>query len=411
MDCDTLKEVVKRKPVLEFLVLLCKMLQLGTAPGKALLTASRLIALNKEDGGVRPIAVGEIIYRLMAKVVLKKSLRPNMLAEFQLGVKSKGGVEPIIHLINDVMEGKAKGYNYITTVDFENAFNSTDRGSIARGCLKHASEFYKPARWVYDEPAALVMVDGSIIESSEGVRQGDPMGPLLFSLAIREALEKLKRQLDESKGPDDPPTTIMAYLDDVYILSGSKLTPEVIADHLVEAPVKINVRKTKTYSVDEIRTTGLQVLGSFVGPLDAHLTDEYKKIDDILLEMVKYLQGDSTATDLDRDIVALPVRLGGLGIVLYEELMDTSYLQSRDNAFEVLINALSDTHALFRSPSPHAPAVREAEDDESLEEQTPRVKPKAKYKNKNHHRHQARLTKIKRKLSTNQEAARQENAS
>ncbi|TPX42815.1 hypothetical protein SeLEV6574_g05388, partial [Synchytrium endobioticum] len=107
-----LKEVVKRKPVLEFLVLLCKMLQLGTAPGKALLTASRLIALNKEDGGVRPIAVGEIIYRLMAKVVLKKSLRPNMLAEFQLGVKSKGGVEPIIHLINDVMEGKAKGYNY-----------------------------------------------------------------------------------------------------------------------------------------------------------------------------------------------------------------------------------------------------------------------------------------------------------
>jgi hypothetical protein len=56
----------------EFLLQLCKQIQNGTALGSQLLTASQLVALDKEDGGVRPIVVGDIIYRLVAKVILRK---------------------------------------------------------------------------------------------------------------------------------------------------------------------------------------------------------------------------------------------------------------------------------------------------------------------------------------------------
>ena len=87
-----LMEAATRPGVMQMLVLLCRMFQLGTLPGKQLLLVSRLIALDKPEGGVRPIAVGELVYRLMAKVALSKSFAPRQLAPFQLGVKSAGGV-------------------------------------------------------------------------------------------------------------------------------------------------------------------------------------------------------------------------------------------------------------------------------------------------------------------------------
>jgi hypothetical protein len=47
----------------------------GTAPGQAMLCASRLTPLRKPDGGLRPIAVGDMIYRLASKAILRHSNR------------------------------------------------------------------------------------------------------------------------------------------------------------------------------------------------------------------------------------------------------------------------------------------------------------------------------------------------
>jgi hypothetical protein len=65
-----LREACKQKQVVDFLTHLCRQVQNGLAPGNQLLTASRLVALDKEDNGIRPIAVRELIYRLVAKVPL-----------------------------------------------------------------------------------------------------------------------------------------------------------------------------------------------------------------------------------------------------------------------------------------------------------------------------------------------------
>lgn len=165
-----LKEACKQRKVLDFLAKLCRQFQLGTAPGVQLLTASRLIALEKDDGGVRPIAVGELIYRLLAKVALRKSFDKEQLAPFQLGVKSSGGVEPIIHLLRAATSGTLKGYTHVCSADFKNAFNSISRRAISAGTIRYAPEFFKTARWAYAETTALVMYDGTVIPSAEGVR-------------------------------------------------------------------------------------------------------------------------------------------------------------------------------------------------------------------------------------------------
>jgi hypothetical protein len=68
-----------KSPVLAALRLLTDIIRQGTAPGHNLLCASRLIGLDKRKGGVRPIAIGDFIYRVALKAILTLTYRPNML--------------------------------------------------------------------------------------------------------------------------------------------------------------------------------------------------------------------------------------------------------------------------------------------------------------------------------------------
>lgn len=61
-----------------------------------MLRTSRLIPLKRADGSVRPIDVGELIYRLCAKALIAANFQLDFLLPFQLGVKPPGVVEPIV---------------------------------------------------------------------------------------------------------------------------------------------------------------------------------------------------------------------------------------------------------------------------------------------------------------------------
>jgi hypothetical protein len=399
-----LREACKRTQVVEFLLQLCKQIQNGSAPGSQLLTASRLVALDKEDNGVRPIAVGDMIYRLVAKVILRKQFATDQLAPFQLGVQSPGGVEPIVHLLRHAINGDLKGYTHVCSADFKNAFNSVSRVAVSAATLTYAPEFYKPAKWAYNEPSALVMYDGTVITSSEGVRQGDPLGPLLFSLAIQDTLQQLQKQLTKAARRGLPPPIVVAYLDDVYIISAQEITPQQLEQHLQQAPISLNAQKTKSYSLQDLRQTGLKTLGSFVGSqtskkeflrekigelqqvLDRlqdlpkqhallllrasttsllrhlprtlegpELQEELQDIDQRLLQMVKYLQGSTDSKLLDQDLVAQPQRLGGLGITLYAETASLAFQNSRTIA-DITLQRFLPAKLFWRLPREPSPS-------------------------------------------------------
>jgi hypothetical protein len=399
-----LREACKRSQVVEFLLQLCKQIQNGSAPGSQLLIASRLVALDKEDNGVRPIAVGDMIYRLVAKVILRKQFATDQLAPFQLGVQSPGGVEPIVHLLRHAIDGDLKGYTHVCLADFKNAFNSISRVAVSAATLTYAPEFYKPAKWAYNEPSALVMYDGTVVTSSEGVRQGDPLGPLLFSLAIRDTLQQLQKRLATTARRGLPPPIVVAYLDDVYIISGQEITPQQLERHLQQAPISLNAQKTKSYSLQDLRQSGLKTLGSFVGSqagkkeflrgkigelqqvLDRlqdlpkqhallllrasttsllrhlprtlegqELQEELQDIDRRLLQMVKYLQGSTDSKPLDQDLVALPTRLGGLGITLYAETASLAFQNSRTIA-DITLQKFLPAKLFWRLPREPSPS-------------------------------------------------------
>jgi len=214
------------------------MIRQGTAPGQELLCASRLVGLQKPDGGIRPIAIGDLVYRIALKAILLTSFRPTMLLPNQLGVNSIGGVEPAVYLLNDVITGPNKDeIEELASLDLNNAFNTTGRVAIATSVAKYAPVFYRATKWAYNRPSLLVLSNGQVLASAEGVRQGDPLAPLLFSLAIRPTLERLQAKL--------PKATLVAYLDDIYILNkGTENLLEEAAKAFQGSPVTLNRRKS-----------------------------------------------------------------------------------------------------------------------------------------------------------------------
>ena len=69
------------------------------------LCGARLIAANKKSGGLRPIAVGNILRRLTSKLIAKGASDrvEAILAPHQLGVGIRGGCETIIHSVREAI--------------------------------------------------------------------------------------------------------------------------------------------------------------------------------------------------------------------------------------------------------------------------------------------------------------------
>jgi len=218
-----------------------------------MLCASRLVPLAKKDGGVRPIAVGEMFYRLAAKTTLKLNFRPDHLLPCQLGVGSKGGVEPIVRLINRAIDNDLeRSFSTLTSLDFSNAFNELDRRDIAASVREYAPGLFRALKWAYGTATDLLLGE-HIIRSAQGARQGDPFGPFIFSVAIRPLIAKLSATLGES-------AQIVAYLDDIYVLSTKPGTLDEIYTFFDSEAMSLRLNRSKC------RECGIAILGTFVGP-------------------------------------------------------------------------------------------------------------------------------------------------
>ena len=398
----------KDSPVLEALRLLADMIRQGTAPGRDLLCASRLIGLEKPDGGVRPIAVGCLIYKVALKALLITSFQPSCLLPNQLGVNSPGGVEPALFLLEEAITGPNKAsIQKIASLDLSNAFNATSRSAIASAVATYAPTFYRAAAWAYNQPSLLVTEGGSLLASAEGVRQGDPLGPLLFSLAFRPTLEALQHDL--------PKATIVSYLDDAYILSpGPQDLLGAAAKVLKGSPFKLNLKKSSQYNIGDLKQQGIRALGSAIGPLPTRraflkekvatlvtalqalqglpkqhtllllrgsiqlllrhllrqlnpegLTDLWAQVDQRIEALVVALASARLAAPppgLEKDLITLPVREGGLGLLPHAAIAHELYIAAKGASQPTLqrLGAPHDTQDPEKTPQQALQAASKA---------------------------------------------------
>jgi len=243
----------------------------------AALSLCHMTALNKDAPGqthahgassrVRGLAVGDVIRRLTGRTLAQQFQQEfeDATAPQQFGLASHGGVEAAVHLIRTLTD--ADPLATITQIDGIGAYDHIKRscmlGALARTPTAHRLlpfvmlAYGRQSRYLWrdNEGNCHEVVQG------EGGEQGDALMPALFSLGMADALREAQAQLL-------PNELVIAYLDDVYIVS----TPErahaayqVVTETIAaRCGIQPNLGKTVCWNKASVCPPGIAELGPSV---------------------------------------------------------------------------------------------------------------------------------------------------
>ena len=165
--------------------------------GVSAYVACRLIPLNKNPG-VRPIGIGEVPRRIIAKAILKAIGEDVKLAAgpIQTCAGHEAGCEAAIHAMKEVEQMDET--EAMLLVDATNAFNTLNRKAALHNISIICPAISTVLENTYTKPVRLFVVGGGEISSSEGTTQGDPLAMAMYALAITPLINRLRQQV-----PDD----------------------------------------------------------------------------------------------------------------------------------------------------------------------------------------------------------------
>eukprot|EP00731_Ephydatia_muelleri_P000193 Em0001g193a len=166
------------------------------------LAGGSLTALVKNKEGrpldIRPIVVGEALRRLTGKClcIITKPKASDFFTPFQYGVACPAGAEKVIHGVRSSIQEHWKDDKFtVCKVDMSNAFNLVSRQALLEECAVHFTELLPWVGWCYGSHPTLWHHLGQL-SSETGVQQGDPLGPLLFSLVLHKLVLSIAQDKD-----------------------------------------------------------------------------------------------------------------------------------------------------------------------------------------------------------------------
>ena len=184
------------------------------------LRVSLLVPLTKDNGGIRPILIGDCLMRLLAKCIVEAEQHyiASRMEPIQVAVGMKGGNEMVIHGIRAHLESNPN--HMAIAVDFKNAFGTIKREAIAIELDKLDYEQVKFTKWFFNtcgaQASPVLSPDGRTFAYSRGVPQGGPTSMQWFCLALQPALVLIQKIMDETAG------RVMASADDVFLMADSE---------------------------------------------------------------------------------------------------------------------------------------------------------------------------------------------
>lgn len=203
---------------------LVNFLRAGRAPASVqpFFAGANLSALIKKNKDLRPVAAGEVLRRLVSKCVCteaKDSAKP-IFSGSQFGVATPAGAERIIHNVRRLFSTRQFDPDFVVLkVDLTNAFNSISRARLLDIVRRRMPSLSSWVEWCYVGETRLTF-GPHVLASSDGVQQGDPLGPLLFSLVLQEVVDDIARKY--------PSLAWQAwYLDDGVIMGDSQTVRRV----------------------------------------------------------------------------------------------------------------------------------------------------------------------------------------
>ena len=161
----------------------------------------RLIPLDKQPG-VRPIGIGEVVRRIIGKAVMKltKHDLQNAVGSLQLCAGQDAGCEAAVHAMSKIFDNEDT--EAVIMVDASNAFNRLNRKATLLNCDTLCPSLTHILINTYRCNSHL-FVDGQYLLSREGTTQGDPLAMAMYAIGIHPLIRKLDGIADQVWYADD----------------------------------------------------------------------------------------------------------------------------------------------------------------------------------------------------------------
>ena len=346
--------------------------------------ACRLIALDKNPG-VRPIGIGEIPRRIIAKAAISVTRNDILDAagSVQLCAGHIAGAEAAIHAVREHFQ--QEGTDAVLLVDASNAFNSLNRNTALHNIRFECPAISTILISTYREPSDLY-IDGEVILSQEGTTQGDPLAMPMYAVATLPLIKRLPESVTQVWYADDaaalghtadlrewwdelsrlgpgygyypkPSKTWLVtkeecHADAISAFEGTNVnitcagrphlgaargtptyTDQFVAERVDQWSGEVSllsaIATTQPHAAFAAFTHGLSSKWSYLSRTLPNLSNHLQTLENIIRsEFIPSLTGNPPPNDADRNLFALPARLGGLGLRNPESMADTEHSSS-----------------------------------------------------------------------------------
>jgi len=192
----------------------------------------------------RPIACYNTLYKVLAKILCRRlSLCLNQLVlDNQTTFIKDRSIGDDILLAHETIRGivRKDNTNMCVKVDLRKAYDSVNRSFVIHmlRCMNFPTKWLKLLDSLISSPVFSVIAEGEALGyfgSKNGLRQGDPLSPLLFTLVMEFFMllmeEKVRKKMINPIKEHDNLTTHIIYVDDIIIFSkADELSAEAISD-------------------------------------------------------------------------------------------------------------------------------------------------------------------------------------
>ena len=375
------------------------------------LYAGRLVPLDKNPG-IRPVGIGEVLRRIISKAVtslLKEDIIESA-GLLQTCSGLEGGIEAAIHSMSRAFN--LDDTEAMLLVDANNAFNSINRKVALHNVHRICPSFHRFLQNSYQAPVRLFLSGSNrYIWSKEGATQGDPAAMAFYALATRPlmdvlakikevlqtwyaddtagcgTLEKLKLWWDKlcEVGPlygyhPKPSKTILIVKELVHLpkanalfgKSGVKVTLEgerhlgavvgskkyrdeyvkdKVAGWVRDVEELAEIGKNEPQAAYSAYVKGLSHRWTYVQRTVGDISDLFEPLElAISKKFIPAIMGREISTTY-REIFALPIRYGGLGIANPMKTSDSEYRAStaiNSQFTELILHQIQSTEQLDR---------------------------------------------------------------
>jgi hypothetical protein len=207
----------------------------------------------------RPITIGPILSRMFSSILdgrLRGGITQNMR---QKGFTSESGCKINIEMMKAALDHcKQNRGGVFTIVDISKAFDTIPHASI-RPCLARKgipAPIIEIIMKMYDSSRTTIKTKDNIgveVEILRGVKQGDPLSPLLFNLCLEPLIENISKKTSGIKINNESSIPVLAFADDMVLLGEDEREAQSQVNelhrYLESLGMKISIEKSQTFQV------------------------------------------------------------------------------------------------------------------------------------------------------------------